>query len=60
MAHITREADLIEEALSQFLAESQLLREELQRDGLAEDQIVCPIDLPHPAATEQTYDPVAL
>ena len=38
---------------------AERFRQELQRDRLAEAQIVRPIHLPHPAAAEETDDPVA-
>ena len=57
---LARDAHLGVEALEAVLLRSESPRQELQRDRLAELQVVGAIDLAHAAAPEQADDPVAL
>ena len=54
------DADLGVEAIEAILVLGQMPRQELERHGLTELQIVGAIDLAHAAAAEQADDPVAL
>jgi hypothetical protein len=58
MRELPRDADFGEEALTAYRVRRQRRRQEFQRDGLAELQIVGAIDLAHPAAAEQADDAI--
>ena len=60
MRDLARDAHLGVEALEAVLLRSESPRQELQRDRLAELQVVGAVDLAHAAAAEQADDPVAL
>jgi hypothetical protein len=51
--------NLVQETLQTTLVLLQTSRQELQRDRLAELQVIGPVDLAHPAATEQTDDSIS-
>jgi len=53
---LTREPHLVEEARQAVLAALDSRGQELQRNGLAQRQVVGPVHLAHPAAAEQTDD----
>ena len=53
MRHLQREADLIEEPLQAIGILLHVARQEFQRDGLAELQVIGAIHLAHAAAAEQ-------
>ena len=57
---LARETDLREESLDTVAVRRQVRRQELQRDRLAELQVIGAVDLPHAAAPEESDDPVAL
>ncbi len=54
------DADLGVKAIEAILVRGQMPRQELERHGLTELQIVRAVDLAHAAAAEQADDPVAL
>ena len=58
MRHLPRRADLRVELRQTLRITAQPRRQELQRDGLAQPEIVGAIDLTHPAAPEQPDDAV--
>ena len=60
MRHLPRRPHLGEEAIEKCLVRREPLRQELQRDRLAELQVVGAVDLPHAAAPDQADDAVAL
>jgi hypothetical protein len=55
-----RHPHLVQKTLQTALVLLQTSRQELQRDRLAELQVVGPVDLAHPTATEQTDDSIPL
>ena len=55
----TREPNLISQALQTVVPAGNRLRHQLQRDGLAQPQVVRPIHLAHCAAPEQADDAVS-
>ena len=60
MRDLARRPHLRVEALEPVRVALEPTRQELERDGLLQLQVVGAIDLPHPAAAEQAHDPVAL
>ena len=59
MGDLSREPNFLMEECQPICAMRDLLRQELQSDGLAELQVVSSIDFAHPAAAQQTDDAVA-
>jgi hypothetical protein len=53
-----RDADLIAEALQQIFVTSGFFGKKLERDGLAERKIICPINFPHAAFAKKCDDAV--
>ncbi|MHC5024246.1 MAG: hypothetical protein ACYTGG_10110 [Planctomycetota bacterium] len=60
MRDAKRQAHFLEEALEARRVAFDVAREELQRDALAQLQIVGAVDLAHTATAEQADDAVAL
>ena len=58
--HLPRRPHLREEPIEQRPVRGEAVRQELQRDRLAELQVVGAVDLAHPAAADQPDDPIAL
>ena len=60
MGDLSGGADLVVELREARRIATKVVGQELQRDRLSEAQIVCPIDLAHPAASEKADDPITL
>ena len=59
MRHLSRGPHFVVELREARRLVPQVVRQQLEGDGLTESQIVGAVDFAHPSATEQPDDPIA-